>query len=387
VNITNIAPQTFYRDADGDGYGSPTVTVYYSVIPAGYVANNTDCNDQDFNTNPNMKWYADVDGDGLGDAANFVTQCMAPVGYVGDATDHCPDVPGTNADCGALANPSQDLNYIISRNYKQASATPLVSPSPEQAQVQITYFDGLGRPMQQIVNQQSATGKDIVTHIEYDAFGRQTKEYLPFVGTNRNMTYDTSAQSNTLAFYNTAAYENTANPFSEKALEASPLNRLLKQAAPGTDWALGLGHEIKFNYQTNATSEVKLYTVTTTWNATTEVYDTALDNTAGTIFYDENQLYKNITFDENTTATPTETGGSTVEFKDKEGHVVLKRTYDNSVAHDTYYVYDIYGNLTYVIPPMADMTLTQAILDDLCYQYQYDARNRLVAKKLPGKQW
>jgi hypothetical protein len=45
------------------------------------------------------------------------------------------------------------------------------------------------------------------------------------------------------------------------------------------------------------------------------------------------------------------------------------------------------NNLTYVIPPKADMSLTQAILDDLCYQYQYDNRNRLVAKKLPGKQW
>ena len=395
VNITNIAPQTFYADVDVDGFGNLNSTIYYSVIPTtGYVTNSLDCDDTKNNINPNTKWYADTDGDGLGDPASFVTQCTAPAGYVLDATDNCPLVSGTSSDCGGLANPSLDKNYIITKAYKVASTTAIASPTPVQATVAITYYDGLGRPIQQIANQQSNTGKDIVTHMEYDTFGRQTKEYLPFVGTNRNMTYDSSAQNNVLAFYNTPNYENTANAFSEKVLEASPLNRVLKQAAPGTDWALGQGHEIKLDYQTNIASEVKFFKATTTWNATTGVYDTTLDNASGTIFYEPNQLYKNLTFDENTIATPTETNGSTVEFKNKEGKVVLKRTYATTGSvetsmekHDTYYVYDIYGNLTYVIPPMADMALTQAILDDLCYQYQYDARNRLVAKKLPGKQW
>jgi RHS repeat-associated protein len=398
VNITNIAPQTFYRDADGDGFGDSntyTPTLYYSLKPAGYVTNKTDCDDTKNTINPNTKWYADTDGDGLGDAASFVTQCTPPAGnYVLDNTDNCPLVSGTSSDCGGLANPSSDKNYIITKAYKVASTSSIASLTPAQATVGITYYDGLGRPIQQIANQQSNTGKDIVTHLEYDTFGRQTKDYLPFVGTNRNMAFDSSAKNNTLSFYNIPNYENTANPFSENALESSPLSRVLKQAAPGNDWAIGQGHEIKLDYQTNVANEVKRFTATTTWNATTGVYDTALDNASGTTFYDANQLYKNLTFDENTTATPTETNGSTVEFKNKEGKVVLKRTYATTGSvetsmekHDTYYVYDVYSNLTYVIPPMADMALTQAILDDLCFQYQYDARNRLVAKKLPGKQW
>ena len=389
VNITNIAPQTFYADSDSDGFGNLNSTIYYSVMPSsGYVTNSLDCDDTKNNINPNTKWYADTDGDGLGDPASFVTQCTAPAGkYVLNNTDNCPLVSGTSSDCGGLANPSLDKNYIITRTYKQASTSSIASPTPAQATVGITYYDELGRPIQQIANQQSNTGKDIVTHTEYDAYGRQTKDYLPFVGTNRNMTFDSSAQSNTLAFYNTVNYENTANPFSQKVLESSPLSRVLKQAAPGNDWAIGQGHEIKLDYQTNVANEVKRFTATATWNATSGVFDTALGNASGTTFYEPNQLNKNLTFDENTTATPSETAGSTVEFKDKEGHVVLKRTYDNSVAHDTYYVYDVYGNLTYVIPPKADMSLTQDILDELCYQYQYDARNRLAAKKLPGKQW
>src|SRR5690606_14364185 len=71
------------------------------------------------------------------------------------------------------------------------------------------------------------------------------------------------------------------------------------------------------------------------------------------------------------------------------GQIVLKRTFNNSVEHDTYYVYDQFGNLTYVLPPLVDtsQTITQTVLDGLCYQYKYDNRNRLVEKKLPGKDW
>nr|WP_291149109.1 RHS repeat-associated core domain-containing protein [Flavobacterium sp. UBA7680] len=141
------------------------------------------------------------------------------------------------------------------------------------------------------------------------------------------------------------------------------------------------------DYQTNIANDVKLFTVTTTWNSTSGLYDTALGNAAANVFYTAAQLIKTVTYDENTTASPVETAGSTVEFKDKEGKVVLKRTYDAGVKHDTYYVYDIYGNLTYVIPPKADGSITTAVLNDLCYQYKYDYRNRLAEKKLPGKQW
>lgn len=229
---------------------------------------------------------------------------------------------------------------------------------------------------------------DIVTHTEYDAFGRQSKEYLPYSISNTGIgNIRTNALTETGSFYNTPKYENTPNPFSEKLLEPSPLNRTLKQAAPGNDWKLSSGREIKMDYQSNAANDVKLFTAGALWNTTLGLYEISFDNPAGTVFYGAGQLYKTVTYDENTAAAPLEANGATVEFKNKEGQVVLKRTYDAGVKHDTYYVYDIYGNLTYVIPPKADSTINAAALDNLCYQYKYDHRNRLVEKKLPGKQW
>lgn len=299
-------------------------------------------------------------------------------------TDNCPLVQGTDLDCSALAAPSVDHNYIITKTYKQPRTTAFASPTAEQAQVIITYYDGLGRPIQQIENKQSASGKDIITHIGYDDFGRKDKEYLPYTALSTNMAYEENVEKNTKSFYSNDAYENTQNPFSEKAFEASPLNRISKQAAPGISWEMGKGHEIKIDYKTNTIGDsVKYYSVSTNWQAGLGLYDIGLVEGS----YDEGKLDKKVIYDENSVAEPSESAGSTVEFKNKEGQVVLKRTYDSGEKHDTYYVYDIYGNLTYVLPPKVASTINDDVLNGLCYQYKYDNRNRLVEKKLPGKQW
>nr|WP_315176519.1 DUF6443 domain-containing protein [uncultured Flavobacterium sp.] len=302
-----------------------------------------------------------------------------------------------------------------------------------QKQKNVTYFDGLGRPMQTIAIGQGGNGEDIITPITYDGFGRQDKEYLPYTAATSG-AYRTDAFTGVANFYNTVKYENTTNPFSQKEFEASPLNRVLQQAAPGNDWSMSNNRTIKMGYQANtALDAVKLFQVTT--SLVSGLYNPSL---VPSTTYGAGQLYKTITKDENWTAA--DGNNKTIEeFKDKEGRVVLKRTYNNNTAHDTYYVYDSYGNLTYVLPPMAmqvlnsgasqstvtstaivssgtnlQLTASQSItlsngfhaqsgstfsatvasgsdmgsiLNDLCYQYKYDYRNRLVEKKLPGKQW
>ncbi len=107
--------------------------------------------------------------------------------------------------------------------------------------------------------------------------------------------------------------------------------------------------------------------------------------------YSSGELQKTITKDENW--QPTKGKDHTVEeYKNSLGQVVLKRTYSDQSPLDTYYIYDDYNNLTYVLPPKIDAGFVslQDItndLDELGYQYIYDHRNRLVEKKIPGKGW
>ncbi|WP_291132375.1 DUF6443 domain-containing protein [Flavobacterium sp. UBA7682] len=342
-------------------------------------------------------WYLDDDLDGFGDPASGVVQCYQPDGnYVLDNSDLCPAVYGSLTDCNQVTNTSSsNYNYIRAKTYRVSTAASISNPTILDAYQQVVYYDGLGRPMEKIDNAQSANGKDMITYIEYDEFGRQSKEYLPFVSSQDNMSFleGTTLIPSLVAQYQTQ-YGDT-NPYSEKQFEASPLNHLLKQAAPGNDWALGQGHEVRLDYKTNIANEVKQFKVIADWSISNRIYETTFVNGSGSVFYPENMLYKTVTKDENWVSGKNNT---IEEFKNKSNQVVLKRTYsdykdingvilDTEVAHDTYYVYDIYGNLTYVLPPKADGVITQTVLDELCYQYKYDARNRLAEKKLPGKTW
>jgi len=86
-------------------------------------------------------------------------------------------------------------NYINSTTYKVATQTGNVTAN--QQQKNITYYDGLGRHIQQIAVGQSATKNDIITYIEYDHLGRQTKSYLPYASSNNGGSYRTNALAKT----------------------------------------------------------------------------------------------------------------------------------------------------------------------------------------------
>lgn len=90
--------------------------------------------------------------------------------------------------------------------------------------------------------------------------------------------------------------------------------------------------------------------------------------------------------------TTDEDGNVLYEFSNIIGQLLLSRSINAGVSNDTYHVYDLKGNLTYVLSPMASSALSsdgtwsaenQTILD-FCYRYEYDGRNRMIEKKLPG---
>lgn len=386
-NDSNVAihPNTkWYRDADGDAFGNPLLSLTQCTQPAGYVLNNTDCSDSNSSLNVTLTWYADADGDGFGDPAITTTACTQPTGYVSNNQDLCPSSNGTFQGCAVPTTTTgfgNDKNYIITITPKKPVSNITQIANSADVNTGIVYYDEIGRPMQQIANAQSNSGKDIVTHIKYDDFGREVKDYLPYPSTQNSMQYvdKATAESNTLSHYQNVYGDGIA--YGERSFDGSPLNRVLKEAAPGVDWAIGSNHEIKTVYDTNAGTEVKLLQATATWNASSGLYDISISNPGN---YPTGQLIKTVTKNENWTSGVNNT---IEEFQNKEGQVVLKRAYNAGTAHDTFYVYDQYGNLTYVLPPLANGAVDASTLDGLCYQYKYDNRNRLVEKKLPGKQW
>ncbi|WP_263602421.1 DUF6443 domain-containing protein [Chryseobacterium sp. PET-29] len=259
-------------------------------------------------------------------------------------------------------------NYVYSKTYLDYNSSGQPTKSAETVQ----YFDGLGRPKQVVNIKASPTGKDEVTHIEYDVFGRQVKDYLPVPqqGTQNGAIY-TSPLSNATQ----PTLYGSEKIFSEKILERSPLDRILQQKQVGNAWDT---KPVQLGYDANTAEDaVKKYTTVTTWvnGATSSQISQSANYLAA-------QLYKNTITDED--------GNQTIEFKNGEGQVLLVRKMLSATEKvDTYYVYNEYNQLAYVIPPLASnvQTLSASDLDNLCYQYKYDGRNRLVEKKLPGKGW
>lgn len=321
----------------------------------------------------------------------------------------CPTIQGQTL-------PSNE-NYVLQTQYQVPTLTDLPNtPANNDKKIEsIVYYDGLGRPKQSVSIRAGGGREDLITPIEYDALGRQPIEYLPLpdlAGTNDGALYDPQQVVNELKAYYKGKFPKDFydglvpdwdNPFSAKRFEDSPLNRVLEQAAPGFDWLMSPtdnDHTIKFEYGSNTASEVRKFYVTYESNTNEPTLNLEPSNYGK---YPANELFKTVTKDENW-QTSDGTTGITIEFKNKLGQVVLKRSRgyqpaeglhpDYSYDVDTYYIYDDYGNLVFVLSPEGSDRIVsggaliaqpQPILDNLCYQYRYDHRNRLVWKKLPGK--
>jgi RHS repeat-associated protein len=313
--------------------------------------------------------------------------------------------------------PSTSQNYVTEKTVRAAghkTVESLAGLPVDSVNSSIQYFDGLGRPLQTVQWQGSPGKRDLVIPVGYDAFGREDKKYLPYPATaaTSNGSYKASGISDQNSFY-TAPGNGTWNSpgvlaipgaaFSQTVFEASPLDRVLEQGAPGAVWQPGTrtatsGRSVLIGYGTNNSS-----TAYSTTGFAVRRYSAAAVTAAGhehervlgvSGYYGAGQLYLNISKDENWLPADGKVGTSE-EYKDREGRVVLKRVFNLGASAvqvlSTYYVYDDFGTLSFVLTAGASPDGTalpdQGELDLVCYQYRYDGRRRLIEKKLPGKGW
>jgi len=121
-----IDADTFYADADGDGFGDIYTTMDACELPDGYATDSTDCDDTNADVNPDATeqcnsidddcngeidesgddlrtFYVDADGDGYGDESDSIESCADVDGYAlegGDCDDSDEDFhPGADEEC------------------------------------------------------------------------------------------------------------------------------------------------------------------------------------------------------------------------------------------------------------------------------------------------
>ncbi|GEJ43567.1 DUF6443 domain-containing protein [Chryseobacterium sp. ON_d1] len=253
-------------------------------------------------------------------------------------------------------------NFIQTKTYLEPVKDS--SLTAKQSRI-IEYFDGLGKTKQIINVKSTPLGKDLVTIIPYDDFGRQVDNWLPVPLNSLGGAIQDGIQGAV------QTYHNDSRPFSHTNLETSPLDRTLSQVRPGTIWQT---HPVQFKYEANEDGEVKKYISSTNW-----VNNETSSDVIESGFYPAGKLYKNSVIDEDE--------NKTIEYKNSKGQVILiKKIISPTESANTYYVYNEYDQLVFVIPPKASIVAdVNSVLSQLCYQYKYDNKNRLIEKQLPGK--
>ena len=286
--------------------------------------------------------------------------------------------------CHAWPGRAQEAtaNYIM-------TTTHLSADSPQAARRVVSYHDGLGRPVQTLRRGGAGNGDDLVDRTEYDSLGRACRSWNP-VAVENNDGREVSAD--TVSVYAQQYYSDN-NAYTLTEYDGSPLDRIRKVTGPGEAWH-NAGKGVKSNYLTNTASvgTDSLHCVK---------YGFTLSGNTG-ISFTRNDLWPagSLTVDR----TEDEDGRTLWVFKDMRELTVLERRLSEAATNsagaiyaDTYNLYDNAGRLTAVLPPELSKRFSAGTwsgstgdspeVEGFAYQYRYDARGRMIAKKLPGAGW
>ena len=252
-------------------------------------------------------------------------------------------------------------NYVVTREYIKTN----------KYLDRVDYFDGLGRPYLSASIGITPAGNDLYELTEYDNMGRESAKWLPAVcdfGGAR-------ISKNTFKSASASAYSDNY-AFDLIEYECSPRGQPSSTIRPGAQW-----HSADKNIETirRTNSDEPRFCCR----------DYSI-NADGSLLlkgnYHAGKLYITETIDED--------GHIAMEFKNLRGNIVLKRNFlSESQTDDTYYVYDDFDDLRYILSPMLSERLTAVggswseSNDDMArwgYYFSYDDAGNCVYRKLPG---
>ena len=258
-----------------------------------------------------------------------------------------------------VSHSQTDYSYVRSRTMTDADGTTWLD--------HYDYDNGLGQLYQQVDVGITPQGNSLVTLHEYDDQRRPWRTWLPTPMSGSGIQETSSVMSMAQS-----AHHDT-RPFTEAFYEQSPLEWLSDEYKPGAAW-----------YQANKKTSFSRYVC---GSPTLE---------GGIIhqpYFLEGTAHLDAPFiDCMIEESADEDGLRTLNLKDREGRVCAVRRISQGENLTTYYVYDDFGNLRFVLPPEStahfeyegNVSPTDSYLLKYGYEYRYDNRHNCIYKRLPG---
>ena len=230
-------------------------------------------------------------------------------------------------------------------------------------QTVLSYFDGLGRPLQQVAAWQSPSAKDwVIGANTLDDFGRTDKTYLPTpMPIHQDVAYD-----NTTILSQAQGFYGDSKPYSKINYEASPLNRVKESYGAGRAW-----------YDSLKASQIAYHSIADS----VQYYYTDSSKTIFKAYSLKKSFFKTTTIDEQ--------GNQQEEYKDLDGNIVaIEKGVMSSLP--LRYIYDNSRRLQAVVQPRGSYVLDDVVsLSPSSYNWrefvffnEYDSRGNICQRKL-----
>ncbi len=233
------------------------------------------------------------------------------------------------------------------------------------------FYDGLGRPLQEVYCGYSSSSRNLIKIYSYDVKGRQSQTYLPFACSRLGqddsfVSFPTQKQSE---------YYGGKYPYTETEYDGSPLDRIISTTRPGSEYRNGSERcSVAYSYGLNTAGDVLSLSVSS-------------DSLSVDGLHPAGTLYKTTVTDEDDHKTET--------YTDSYGRTVLVRQISLANGYvETYYAYDDMNRLAWVVSPngscLLELNESYDINSDFarrhCYRYKYSyvAEGLKTEKYLPG---